>query len=112
MALNHLHLLIQWPDSRDVKVDVLILPDFDTSSSASFRFFKLDNEIPSEEIGPDDVDSLPLFHKFLARLTRTAAGGEERHVSCDRMREEQILELLEIPGPPPDPIPISLSVDG
>jgi hypothetical protein len=111
MALDHLHLAVQWPDGRQVTVDILILPDFDTSSASNFRFFKVAGELPTEEIGPDDADSLPLFHRFLARLTRTAAADEERHVSCDRMREEQILELLEITGPPPDPIPVKLSAD-
>lgn len=108
MAPEHLKLLVKWPDGREVKVDILIVPDFDTSSSAGFRFFKLEEDLPSEEISPDDVDSPLLFRKFLTRLTRTAAAGEDRHASCNRIREEQILELLEVTGPPPNPIPVSL----
>lgn len=108
MALDHLNLSVSWPDKRQVRVDVLILPDFDTGSSAGFRFFKVDADLPSEEIGPAELESLGAFQQFLARLTRSAAAEEVRQASCERTRRERLLKVIGINGPPPDLIAIDL----
>ncbi len=112
MALQHLNLLVQWPDGRNVAVDVLVLPEFDTSSSSGFRFFKVEGgDLPTEEIGPEDVESSSAAHRFLARLTRSAADDEVRRVSCGRTQWEELLKALKVLGPPPDPISVRLSRD-
>jgi hypothetical protein len=109
MALDHLHLQVAWPSGRQVSVDVLVLPEFNPSRAFDRGVAKAG---PSEEIGPDDLESLPALHEFLTRVTRSADAGEVRRVSCQRTREEQLLELLGVEGPPPDPIAISLPDDG
>lgn len=111
MPLSRLKLKVEWPGGRDVPVELLILPDL---ARGALREDAPGEKAgpPTAEIGSDDTASLAALQKFFADLTRSAAAGELRRASCLELRKEEVLELLEIEGPPREPIPIPLPADG
>jgi hypothetical protein len=56
----------------------------------------------------DAVASVGSFHDYLKKVTRTAPDGGTVKVVGFEPEIFKILELLEIEGPPPDPITVTL----
>jgi hypothetical protein len=112
MSTDRLELLVEWPGGRKVSVEVSILPDLQGVTDLTAPLPESGEvPLPTEEIGPENLESLSTLHGFLARLTRNADQGEVTRASCTRVHEEKLLEMLAVEGPPPDPIPVRLPSD-
>ena len=96
-----LNLDVQWPSGRLIHVRFLgmslVPPRGDYVAETEVT--PLDRE---------DVASLGVFHRFLAKATRMAPNAGTVEVVGLQPEVAKILELLQIEGPPPDLITIKL----
>jgi hypothetical protein len=96
-----LNLDVRWRSGRLVHVRCRMMPMIGYRSTPSDG--EEEDELP---LDPGDVASLESFKEYLRKVTRISPN--DGHVRIIGFQREigRILELLDIEGPPPNPIPI------
>jgi hypothetical protein len=96
-------LQLSWRTGRTIRVQVRGVPLLRSGRSLA------GGSDDTTALGHDDVASLTAFQEFLERITRLAAEGGTVWVVGFDPDVVTVLELLEITGPPPEPINVEMT---
>ena len=98
-----LNLDVRWPSGRVARVrlrGVPLVPSRGPEEDA--------RSVGAKPLDADDVVSLDDFYDFLAAVTRTVPDAATVEVVGFEPEIANVLDLLEIEGPPPDVISVAL----